>query len=525
MPKQFGRYQVITGLGKGGMARVYLAVQRGPFGATKLVVIKQLRPDVADDELLVSQFADEARIALRLSHPNVVHTYDVVVEPEEHYLAMEFLEGLSLSEILRRVGYDALPLDLQLWGLTQVLAGLHYAHELCDFDGTPLHIVHRDVSPSNVFVTYAGEVKLLDFGIAKANNALSSTQIGLVKGKIGYAAPEQLHGQAVDARTDVYAVGIMLWEAMAGRRRWSRGTYLARLAERLEYEGPPIEEVWPEVPPPLARICNRALSSKLAERHSSALELKQELDAYIASSSPRVGFESIAAFMTDHFLDDAIALRHKITEAMDAFAQRSRSESPPLAPPDESETGKPTMRHSPATRLSPVHRWVLPMIAVLTMAAIALVGIGVRSRGPQGSSGRSSSPIWVQLQSTAATPATGTPSAVIIPELPQGPGLEAALASAPNAGARASQHEPMTTPSPRHPTREIGSNARRKVDGLRDRAGGAESFAPATPPLPETAVHDDHPQESDQVEPGMDLRLRGSTHVKGTLDEKDPYAP
>jgi eukaryotic-like serine/threonine-protein kinase len=179
-PARIGKYQLVTLLAEGGMARVYLAFSRGPAGFDKLVVVKQIRPELAWDQDFVTMFFDEARIAARLNHPNVVHTYEVVEENGLYLLVMEYLEGHTLGELVRRVTRERVPLDLHVWMLSQVLSGLAYAHELPDYDGSALGVVHRDVSPSNVFVTYSGEVKLLDFGIAKAAGAISATHEGTI---------------------------------------------------------------------------------------------------------------------------------------------------------------------------------------------------------------------------------------------------------------------------------------------------------------------------------------------------------
>src|SRR5579859_466457 len=151
-----GRYELVTMLGEGGMARVFLAINRGPIGFNKLVVVKQVRPELAWDREFLAMFFDEARIAARLNHPNVVQTYEVIEDTGQYLLAMEHLEGQTLSDVLRRIGRANMPLDEHLFVLTQVLTGLQYAHELCDYDGSPLGVVHRDVSPSNVFITYNG---------------------------------------------------------------------------------------------------------------------------------------------------------------------------------------------------------------------------------------------------------------------------------------------------------------------------------------------------------------------------------
>jgi len=216
LPKRIGRYEAFLQIGAGGMARVYLAVQRGQLGQKpELVVVKLLRPEVLEDEHALALFTDEARIAMRLDHPNVIRTREVIAEPPDYLLAMDFHNGRSLLDVVNRIGRPAVPLDEHIYILCRVLAGLSYAHELQDENGRPFGIVHRDVSPANVLVSYSGEVKLLDFGIAKATGSLVATRDGVVRGKLGYAAPEQCLGRPADPRSDVYAVGVMLWEAIA----------------------------------------------------------------------------------------------------------------------------------------------------------------------------------------------------------------------------------------------------------------------------------------------------------------------
>src|SRR5262245_17105669 len=220
-PGMASRYHPIAELGQGGMADVLLAMMQGAAGFRKLVVLKRLRPNLADDAELLAMFSDEARLAARLNHPNVVQTYEVGYDAGRHFIAMEWLDGQPLHRLLKAAwAYDALPLDVHLFILCEALRGLHYAHELQDFDGTRLEVVHRDVSPQNVFLTYEGQVKLVDFGVAKAHARSTDTQVGVVKGKVAYMAPEQALGCPVDRRADVFSVGVMLWEAVARRRLW-----------------------------------------------------------------------------------------------------------------------------------------------------------------------------------------------------------------------------------------------------------------------------------------------------------------
>jgi serine/threonine protein kinase len=226
MPSTLGRYQVVCELARGGMSIVYLTLARGPAQFNKLLVLKQLNPALALDPALVSMFLAEARLAARLSHPNIVQTIEVGTDDSCHYIVMEYLDGQPFSRLLSRARRSGvtLPLYLKLAVIAGALEGLAYVHGLAGFDGKWLGLVHRDVSPHNVFVTYDGQIKLLDFGIAKATDGFEWTRTGFLKGKVAYMAPEQAAGDRVDARGDVFAVGVMLFEAVTGRRYWSHAT-------------------------------------------------------------------------------------------------------------------------------------------------------------------------------------------------------------------------------------------------------------------------------------------------------------
>jgi serine/threonine-protein kinase len=315
LPKQVGRYEAFLQIGAGGMARVYLAVQRVKGAQPQLVVVKILRPEAIEDEHVLALFMDEARIAMRLHHPNVIRTREVIAEPPDYLLAMDFQNGQSLLQVLRRLGRPGVPLDEHIYILTKVLAGLSYAHELKDEHGQPFGIVHRDVSPANVLVSYTGEVKLLDFGIAKATGALAATQDGVVKGKLGYAAPEQCLGKPADPRSDLYAVGVMLWEAIAGRRRASGETWHSVLQARLDDAEPQLEEVCPEAPAPLTAIVRRALARDPDQRYSTAREFQSDLESYLGEKKgPRIGAVRLAAMLKPHFDQDR-ADQHKAVQA------------------------------------------------------------------------------------------------------------------------------------------------------------------------------------------------------------------
>lgn len=316
LPRRIGRYEAFLQIGTGGTARVYLAVQRGASGQkAELVVLKVLRPEVVEDEHVQALFTDEARIAMRLSHPNVIRTREVIAEPPDYVLAMDFQNGKSLLDVVSRLGRQAVPLDEHIFILGKVLDGLSYAHELQDENGQPFGIVHRDVSPANVLVSYAGEVKLLDFGIAKATGALAATRDGVVKGKLGYAAPEQCLGQPADPRSDIYAVGVMLWEAIAGKRRASGETWQSVLQARVEDAEPDLEEVCPDAPRALIEIVGKALAREPKDRYSTAREFQADLKKYLSDKGGTpVGPSRIAAMMRPHFDRDRAEM-HKSVEA------------------------------------------------------------------------------------------------------------------------------------------------------------------------------------------------------------------
>ena len=277
------KYRLIAEIGRGGMADVYLAVVQGPAGFNKLVVIKKTRPELAQDPEFLAMFLDEARLAARLNHPNVVQTTEVGQDGERYFIAMEYLDGQPLNRIRARAP-AAFSTLMQARVLADVLAGLHHAHELCDFDGTPLGVVHRDATPQNVFVTYDGLIKVVDFGIAKAIDSSSETRTGTVKGKVTYMAPEQAKGERVDRRADVFAVGVMLWEGIAGRRMWKGVPELTVVHDLINEAIPSIREAVPEVPEALAKVCERALAVRREDRFASAQEMHDVLEEYLDSA-------------------------------------------------------------------------------------------------------------------------------------------------------------------------------------------------------------------------------------------------
>jgi eukaryotic-like serine/threonine-protein kinase len=283
-----GKYRLVHEIARGGMGVVHLAVVDGPHAFRKLQVVKELLPEVASDPSFVAMFLEEARLAARLSHPNVVQTHEVHSEGGLHFMVIEFLDGRPLSRVLnaRLPGFTR---EVHLWSLVSVLRGLAYAHELTDYSGAPLSIVHRDISPSNVFLTFDGQVKVIDFGIAKSAYSENKTKTGTFKGKPTYAAPEQVLGRT-DARSDVFAVGVMLWEALLRRRMWKRATEIEVVARLLKGEVPSVAkeaaELGKKLSPELCRICDRALAVDPDERYPSATAFADDLERALMALQP-----------------------------------------------------------------------------------------------------------------------------------------------------------------------------------------------------------------------------------------------
>ena len=344
-----GKYRYIAMLAEGGMADVYLAVTQSA-GFEKLVVIKQLRDTLAEDPTFVAMFMDEARLAARLNHPNVVQTLEVGTDAATglHFIAMEFLEGVAYVRFARLKERVPPPLAFHVRILVDVLRGLHYAHELRDFDGKPLNVVHRDVSPQNVMSTFAGGVKVLDFGIAKAALAVEQRPEDF-KGKLEYMAPEQAALGDVDRRADVFSVGVMLWEALARRRLYRKGDDKLRLL--VEGRLPDVLSVAPSTPKRLAAICARAMAHERDARYPTADAMADELEEWLASTTQHVTARDVGSYVADKFS----STRAKISAAIEAQLTlfRSLPESAPdtiplsrlpvtdVPPPDPSEPAPP----------------------------------------------------------------------------------------------------------------------------------------------------------------------------------------
>ena len=321
------RYKLVARLGQGGMAEVFLAAwEVAPF-VHRPVVIKRLHPHFNEDTRLVQMFLDEARLLTQLDHPNVVKTLEAGVMEGRCCIAMEYLEGQPLHRVLRRAyQHGALAPELAVSIAISMLDGLHYSHETTDAEGRPLEIVHRDVSPQNVFVTNDGQVKVLDFGIAKANSQQGRTATGIIKGKVGYIAPEQAAAEVVDRRADVWSVGVLLWEALAGARLFKAETDAATLGLCLQGAIPTAGSRRADLPIELDVILALALQRDRTKRYQTAGAMRSDLEQWLARAGHSRDARTIAALMKGLFPSEIVEQQRLVSVLM------ARSDCTPPSP-------------------------------------------------------------------------------------------------------------------------------------------------------------------------------------------------
>ncbi len=355
-----GRYALFDAIASGGMATIYLGRQVGAVGFSRVVAVKRLHPHHAREADFVAMFLDEARLAARVRHPNVVETLDVVHEGAETFIVMEYVDGEPLSALFAaaRERGQRIPIEIGAAIVCGLCHGLHAAHEARGGDGTPLGIVHRDVSPQNVLVGSDGVPRVVDFGVALANVRLQTTRAGQVKGKPAYMAPEQLARDEVTRATDLYAAGVILWEACAGRRAYDVASEGALYARVIAGAIPRLEEVAPWVPPALAAVVHRSIAKEPAARFATAQEMALAIEGAVRVA----GAAALSGFLEDLAGPDLAARREAvrtIESATHAAAARTAPPAPP--PPPDSIPAAPTSQPArPSARQTPSPGRVTP---------------------------------------------------------------------------------------------------------------------------------------------------------------------
>ena len=323
---QVGRYTVVRHLASGGMAELFIAKQEAMGGFEKPVVLKLLQPRYAENPRVVSMFLDEARLAAKLNHPSIVHLYDVADEGGMKYIAMEYIHGETAADIVKRglAVNNYLPLEHAVHIVRQTAAGLAYAHERRESDGHVLRIVHRDVSPTNILVSYEGQTKIVDFGIARAQDELRE-ESGTRPGKASYMSPEQVRGEPADYRSDIFSLGIILYELTLCQRLY-RGTPEVMMRKIVDEKVTPPTAISREYPPTLELIVMRALEKRPEDRYQSAEEMSHDLEEFLEESGLRSGNRRMSLYMQELFAPDGT------TSDAGVAASRSFAETRPQTP-------------------------------------------------------------------------------------------------------------------------------------------------------------------------------------------------
>ncbi len=414
-----GRYAISRQIAAGGMATVHLGRLLGHAGFGLTVAIKRLHPHLANQREFVNAFLDEARMAARIQHPNVVATLDVIADDDGVMLVMEYVAGDVLSRILARAAKANLriPAPIVSGIVVGMLHGLHAAHEARSESGAPLELVHRDVSPQNILVGADGVARVLDFGIAKAKNRLETTRDGTIKGKAAYMAPEQLSGLPVDRRTDVFASGIVLWEALAAARLFTGADHAAILTKILHAEIPRLPR--DVATPGLDAILARALARNPAERFATALELATAVEHEIPPATPRV----IAEWLADEAAESLGERRQAVSEL-----ERELTDRPPRASAGDrvvqekrSQGEDETLAASsvvPRPRASPALRNLFVIMGLLVIGGIAAGSFTLGAKRAE--VGRAAPPAASDTASDLAASASASASRLAADVVPTG---------------------------------------------------------------------------------------------------------
>ena len=442
-PTRFGKYLLLEKLATGGMAQLYRAKIIGVEGFEKFIAIKQILPHLAHEEELITSFIDEAKLAALLNHQNIVQIYDFGSMENSYFITMEFLFGKDLRAVNAKAREKGTPVSLEnaLYLISKVCAGLDYAHKLKDFQGKSLNIIHRDISPQNVFLTYEGDVKIVDFGIAKAASQSTITQVGMIKGKVAYMSPEQAAGKVIDHRSDIFATGILLYELVAGRRMFQGDDTLQILSKVREAEFTPLGTLKGGLPEKLYDIVAKALAKEPEDRYQSLADMQADIEECIFRLNLRPSGRSMAEYLKILFAEDIEAESRRMADAAGAGAasdraQEAEAERRSVDMPPAQEPSAPKAEPAPPPKAASEGRPKSAepakggkkgaLAAVAGVAVLVLIGGGYylmgKGKGPAGTNASAPAPA---VQSPAPAASQAPPPAPSAPPSAPSPAAEA----------------------------------------------------------------------------------------------------
>ncbi|MEZ4401486.1 MAG: protein kinase [Kofleriaceae bacterium] len=440
---RLGNYHLVALLALGGTAEIYLARIDGSNGFEKYVVVKCLHDHLAEDPEFVQMFLDEARLGAQLGHSNIVQTLGLGEHEGRYYLVMEFIAGMSLALLARRaverVPGGRIPVPLVLGIAAQACAGLHYAHDK-QSGGKPLNLVHRDISPQNLVITFEGDVRIVDFGIAKAEERETATKSGTIKGKFAYMSPEQCHAKDTDRRTDVFALGVVIHELLTGRRLFKRASTYETYQAILECKVPPPSSVNHELDPALDAVVLKALTKDPAKRYQTAEALGDALTQYLHSRGKLAGAAAISAFISQYFMAEIEDHGDRMRELLEGRAAAAAKGW------DDDEPGSTSMKHEDAEELS--------QFEVVDGSDVAELDGGDDDELPAEATRIEMNPMALMDQLAAAAPPRPAPPRPASPSSPPPP-VEPAAVRAPAFGSQGGaasifggSAQPHATPAP-----------------------------------------------------------------------------
>ncbi|OJH33795.1 serine/threonine-protein kinase [Cystobacter ferrugineus] len=360
-PTLFGKYLLLERINVGGMAEVFTAKAFGVEGFERILAIKKILPTMAEDDEFITMFIDEARISVQLNHANIVHIHELGKHEDTYFIAMEYVSGRDLRTILERYRRrkEIMPTAQAVFLASKICEGLDYAHRKKDARGQDLNIIHRDISPQNILISYEGEVKLIDFGIAKAANRSQKTQAGILKGKFGYMSPEQVRGLPIDRRSDIFAVGVILYEMLTGERLFVGESDFSTLEKVRNAEVPAPRQFNPNIPAGLEKVLMKALSGEADTRYQWGSDLQEDLMRFLLAGDAIYSSKHLSAYMKEVFAEDILREAEKMEryasierpeqiEATGVTGDMLRASRRPQAGPSLSASTRPTPSSTPS---------------------------------------------------------------------------------------------------------------------------------------------------------------------------------